>query len=305
MQNVNTRLPRRISSAFTLVELLVVIAIIGILIALLLPAVQAAREAARRMQCTNNLKQIGLALHNYHSTYGQFPSGLPEDIMWDLGWSWSAKILPFIEQPITIDLTRAYNEANHPVNLPARRTLMSIYQCPSADPNQLVSCVRGTPGYEDAAETNYGAIATSRGPGDPGYLSPFDDQEPTGVLYYHSNTRIRDVTDGTAQTLIVGECDLDQDDPEKKTAGPDYFGPNGEGWIGYYWAYLNLSTVFFGINDSDATYIDFAVRSHHPGGANFAFTDGHVEFISESINQDVLTFLTTRAGEEVIGAAEY
>jgi len=138
---------------FTLVELLVVITIIGILIALLLPAVQAAREAARRMQCTNNLKQFGLALHNYHLTHKVFPYGAGGGGTW---WSWSALILPFIEQNAIydqIDFDKPYN-AVHPVNNDVMKNFIAAYQCPSAPPNVLCACCSGIPGHEDTAETN-------------------------------------------------------------------------------------------------------------------------------------------------------
>ena len=277
---------------FTLVELLVVSAIIGILVAMLLPAIQSAREAARRMQCVNNLKQIGLGLNTFHSAHNRFPTTVPaEGPQWDLGWSWSAHILPFIGEQIEIDLKRPFGEANHPTNLPARRTLVGIYQCPSADDNRLVTCVRATPGYEDAAETNYGAIATELP-----YIWDAMGGRAIGVISHNSTTRIKDILDGITHTLVVGECDLDQDDPWKFLPGIDpHYCRNGKCRIGRYWGFSSILTVYRGINDHTTGVLDYAVRSHHPGGAQFVFADGHVEFTSETIEQQILVALTSRA----------
>ena len=145
---------------FTLVELLVVIAIIGILIALLLPAVQAAREAARRMQCTNNMKQLGLALHMYHDSFKVFPYGrspVNRPI-----WSWSALILPFMEERAIfdeIDFRRGYNTT---FNEAVIKHHVDTYRCPSTSADELVTCCHAflSGGTEHAAQTSYSAIAT-------------------------------------------------------------------------------------------------------------------------------------------------
>ncbi len=279
---------------FTLVELLVVIAIIGILIALLLPAVQAAREAARRMQCTNNLKQIGLGLHNYHSTFKRFPPGStnPGGSVY-LGWCWSATILPYVEGGLThdeIDFTKRWTDPSCAV---ARATLLPFYQCPSAPKNQILP----PPAY-NSGETNYGNIAThcetlNYGSGatyrkDPSEIvAPIGrDAVSLGVLFFHSNTSIRDITDGTSKTLLVGECDVDQE---------------GSTPIGKMWVSSNHLSIYWGINFRDPTIAKLnrlggRIISHHSGGANFLFADGHITFLEDETDQDILKALFTRNG---------
>ena len=284
---------------FTLVELLVVITIIGILIALLLPAVQAAREAARRMQCTNNLKQMGLALHNYHSSLKSFPYSAGSYNPQGCGgtqWSWSALILAWMEQkPLydRIDFNYPYNfyDPSNPAitgNNEAMKTLLPVYQCPSAPENVLCPCCGAIPGLEETAETNYSAIATH----EAAYYAVTCDG--SGVMFNNSGVRIAHITDGTSQTLLVGESDVRKDDPYAAEYCPD-----NSCTLGKLWASENKITTAYGIN-SNATYIDAGVHSKHPGGANFCFADGHVAFLSENINQDVLIALTTRDWADLV-----
>jgi len=299
-------------AGFTLVELLVVIAIIAILIALLLPAVQAAREAARRTQCNNNLKQIGLALHNYHAMYGVFPPGWGwrADGNHHNSWAWSAKILPYIEQGglnDAIDYSVEYHNPNAPQNHALVKQLLPVYQCPTAPKNVLVTCSNDGDNHEDIAETNYSAIST--------HLQVFrawagepdtDESEATGVIYGHSTTTVGDIFDGSSNTLMVGETDTSEDDPTR--FNPIYFprwcGPNGACRFGKFWPALNLITTAFGIN-SDANFEESGVHSLHPGGAQFVFGDGHVSFIGETIDQATLEALTTRKWGEVNDGTGY
>ena len=272
--------PRR---AFTLVELLVVITIIGILIALLLPAVQSAREAARRMQCTNNLKQMGLAMHNYHLTHKVFPYGATDRSGFKsgggcCGWSWSALILPFMEQDnayLKCDFDYGYNYME---NYDAVKQFFAFYHCPTAPRLKLVDCCGAMPGEEDAAEIQYSAIAT-HAPIWYAWTIPYPDLA-TGVMFDDSAVAIADIRDGTSQTLLVGERP------------------------GKLWASQSRITTAFGIN-SGSDGGQAGVESFHSGGANFAFADGHVSFVTESINQDIIEALTTRAGREPVDTAKY
>jgi len=281
-------------AGFTLVELLVVIAIIGILIALLLPAVQAAREAARRAQCANNLKQIGLALLNYHNTHRIFPYGTGGGGTW---WSWSALILPYMEANNIhdqIDFGHPYNHV-HPTNNDAMKNFIDTYICPSAPEPGLCTCCGGIPGVEDAAETNYSAVATHRDDSEAHYAR---DPDGTGVMHLRSKTRIADILDGTSQTLLVAEMDLDQDDPYKATAGASHC-PDGQCHLGKLWASENRLTTAYGIN-GEIEHIRPGPRSLHPSGAQFVFADGHVSFLEETIDQDLLEALTTRDWGEIV-----
>ena len=299
---------------FTLVELLVVITIIGILIALLLPAVQAAREAARRLQCGNNLKQIGLALHNYHTVHRTFPwgyalyqTGGPCYQPGNATYAWSAMILPFLEQKAVheqINFECAVCAGGAACNK-AGQTFIPAYQCPSAPENELIYCCGAIPGPFDFAETNYSGIATE----EPQDYFGLWNAAGSGVLFpycseteIHGIVRIRDITDGTSQTLMVGECDLDQDDP-LKDGHPDC-PTRSSCFVGKMWAVINTITTGYGINGHLDKYTT-GVRSLHPGGAQLLFADGHVNFLQELMDQWVLDGLTTRAGGEVIDASKY
>lgn len=286
---------RHAALGFTLVELLVVIAIIGVLVALLLPAVQSARAAARRMTCTNNLKQIGLALHNYQAAKGSFPSaaGYTNDV---IDYSWSAQILPYFEQASAsklIDFTKNYGD---PANSAGIKTLLDMYYCPEAPPNVLVGCCPTMPGPDDAAETNYSAIGTHR------KLYYAIDNEGTGVMFDNSHIDFKDITDGSSNTLLVGEVDHDHNDPWKKTY-PTYC--PGEGCaVGKFWVAENRISTWRGIN-SLPTFEQTGIQSWHVNGAHLLFADGHVSFLSQSLDQTTLTALTTRNGEETIDTTNF
>lgn len=206
-------------SGFTLVELLVVIAIIGILVGLLLPAVQSAREAARRMQCSNNLKQIGLALHNYESAHRKFPpgfisrvtgtwSGVGNDPIPEAGpgWSFFALILPHIEQ------TNLHNTINfslpiaNPVNQVARSTRIKEYQCPSDTWNEPVVVWPTTLGIADLAPASYiGCLGGGDPANAPAYTAMYEQQPFNGMFHRNAAIRHADIIDGTSNTIAIGE----------------------------------------------------------------------------------------------------
>ena len=303
--------------AFTLVELLVVIAIIGVLVALLLPAVQAAREAARRSQCMNNFKQVGLGLQNYHAAYGFFPTGQDDPRTKPGGrvyWSWSAYLLPYLEHQALHD-SFDFNPPEHyfstEENRVANATRVSAYLCPTEPANdELVSTSSydwpGHPMLEDSAQTQICGVADSVDANSSGYqLRQFP--EVNGIFGTNGVCRIAHVEDGTSNTLIIGEV---------TGKGP---GTNG----GHFWVSGNVLDTRDGINGPftapGGTYPRWApplyglystgFASFHPGGCHFALADGSVRFISEDISSgerpasqppSVLYALTTRAGGEIV-----
>lgn len=289
---------RSIASGFTLVELLVVIAIIGILIALLLPAVQAAREAARRMSCSNNLKQIGIALHNYHDSMGQFPSGFITGQRPDPQWGWAALILPYMEQgavhealdvkgrSLLATLTIAPSDPKVDETL---RTVIGGYRCPSDTADDYVAGTNVSvervwtdrAGYVyDPPVSNYvGCVGL--------YNAPFGidmmSGDNNGVLFGNSMIAFRDILDGTSNVLAVGERS------NKCWPGPaTWLGPNtmtndASG------IYFTVGHVLYPINDdtpATAPNCQNGFGSYHPGGAMFVFCDGSVHFLSETIESN-------------------
>lgn len=254
---------------FTLVELLVVIAIIGILVGLLLPAVQAAREAARKVSCKNNLRQIGLGIHNYESAHRCFPTGCIE---WRgfggrasrLQFAWSALMLPFIEQQNLHSQIDFRFPFDAPINAEAAKTRLSVFECPTADERDLP---RG--------QTDYGGLFGER------ILNNIPDD---GTFLYDRRIAASDLTDGMSNTACVSE----------DVGGPDSEWINGD----------NVFVQSSGINDPNVWIGDNEIRSRHSGGAMLLFSDGHVRFVSQSIRQDVLGALITRASGEVVSDSD-
>jgi prepilin-type N-terminal cleavage/methylation domain-containing protein/prepilin-type processing-associated H-X9-DG protein len=272
--------------AFTLVELLVVIAIIGILVALLLPAVQAAREAARRTQCTNNLKQFGVALHNYHDTYRTFPSGYIRSTG-SRGWGWGALTLPFIEQQNVHDALGIGAGAAVPSS-PNNdtKTVISAFICPS-DPSGNLNLDRG--GH---AKSNYQGVYGSVKPNPDPNTGPGN-----GMFFERSNIGFHSITDGSSNTLAVGEIGWDGNTGSNSKLG-------GGVWIGYYddgkyggVFFIGNSTPNFRINGTEK----HAFNSRHPGGANFLRADASVRFISETINGQTWEDLAQRNDGNPVG----
>jgi len=298
---------RKTRNAFTLVELLVVIAIIGVLVALLLPAVQAAREAARRMSCTNNLKQIGLALHMYHDVHKQLPAGWRgydpsngEPFWFGLpGWAWSPGILPYLEQSNVEDnLVRYDLPITDPVNATVRKLELGVFRCPSDIGKDTFSLKGGGPSVGpgvsfpmEMATGNYIGVFGTRdfhfvcNPSSP----DFNGCEGNGVFYLNRQHRFADITDGLSNTLIVGERSsklapstwvgvvTGGQHAVARVAGVGAYAPNSEDTPAHY--FHNFS-------------------SFHPAGTNFLAGDGSVKLITETIDLQTYCALCTRDGGE-------
>jgi prepilin-type N-terminal cleavage/methylation domain-containing protein len=304
--------PRR--SAFTLIELLVVIAIIGVLVSLLLPAVQQAREAARRAQCRNNLKQIALAVHNYLDVSQTFPNADP-----GAGLSKAsafASILPFLDQSNTFLLYDFSLENTSPANLQAVSQPIPSFLCPTAVIRRNVpENAAGDPcGDKGRAPATY-AFSIGSIPHDQ-YWSYYARPRPTNdgaVVYTDSTTgitRIRDFLDGTSNTALVGESAWNF----KGYITANTACNGGIKWGYTYWANpypsstgfttappLNPKT-YYHIGDptmNDSSLMHF--RSDHTGGVHFALGDASVRFVSETVSQAILIALGSRAGGEVGG----
>jgi prepilin-type N-terminal cleavage/methylation domain-containing protein/prepilin-type processing-associated H-X9-DG protein len=291
---------------FTLIELLVVIAIIGILTALLLPAVQGAREAARRTQCVNNVKQLGIALHTYDGAYRVFPPGYVSNF--DAsgndtgpGWGFSALLLPQIEQRPLFDSANLSLPIEDSSNQTSRLTRIAVYLCPSDNqPPSWLAMKRDASGTPiqvicQVASANYvGMYGTS----DPGI-------DGDGIFFRDSSIGIPDITDGTAQTIAVGERghSLGEATWVGSVTGAALFPVDNDG-VGYPRVESGPGMILghaggnLGPGDPNSEVNQF--YSRHPGGVNFLFADGHVAFLKTTLNFQTFRALATRAGGEVI-----
>ncbi len=299
---------------FTLVELLVVIAIIGVLIALLLPAVQQAREAARRMQCTNHLKQIGLALHNYHDTFGAFPAISYDhevnggDETRHSSWSWGTLILPQMEQGSAYDILapsspdRLHEAVNKPEKLAVLQTPLSTWRCPSDTGPDLNTHFGINNGSGNQSQDVQIATANYLGVNSQGNI---DRQRfHNGVFCpgtdVQSNSRrvvsMRHIVDGTSNTAMVGErawmmqgVELGAGLVFGHTGNEDITNSHNyeDGFIqvvGGGKTHINtIDTCGSSCNDVDGRQ---GFSSLHPGGSQFTFVDGSVHFISENIDDN-------------------
>jgi prepilin-type N-terminal cleavage/methylation domain-containing protein/prepilin-type processing-associated H-X9-DG protein len=334
--------PRR-ARGFTLIELLVVIAIIAVLIALLLPAVQAAREAARRAQCSNNLKQLGLALHNYEGSNGIFPPGR---CGYPYLWSSLAQMLPFIEgntifNTINFAFPSETSNAPYPANLTSESVAIQAFLCPSDGSTRVVANFGGT---------NYLSCAGSGTLNNGNFNVVTGAPLPDGVFWNTSNIRIAAITDGLSNTVGFSESIMGNNINSTPGTSPpqdfhrqfalfntseilltfpssEFFLPNlaipqcttpdqwsgdrGREWsrgsfiMASYNNYYSPNSPNPDCTDAGRNAAVTAARSYHPGGVNALCCDGHVQYVKDSIAVTTWRALSTRAGGEVISSDAY
>ena len=321
----------KLRKAFTLVELLVVIAIIGILIGMLLPAVQQVREAARRVECANKMRQLALGCLNYESAFMHFPPGVlakenymtPDDDR-STGYGWGAIILPQIEQNSLFQLLSNISDrytnptvsgtdsSGNAVNY--NQTVLDVFVCPSC-PLDLIETQRGLNG-ETQAKSNYAGVWGNRNLGNVPEIGANDYQGPdivervqtSGIFYVNSETAMGEISDGTTNTFLLGERD---GAPVPNSSRGRIRG--AATWIGNFARHLNATCgvtgtgVYVlnpaGTNSNDSRFSAFG--STHEGGANFAYGDGSVHFVSETISTLVYQAGGSRAGGEVANISEF
>jgi prepilin-type N-terminal cleavage/methylation domain-containing protein/prepilin-type processing-associated H-X9-DG protein len=303
--------PRR--SAFTLIELLVVIAIIAILIGLLLPAVQKVREAAARMTCQNNLKQLGLGLHNRHDAMGGFPAArqqIPNPANPSQIWvhSWTPHVLPYVEQENVFRQYRFDQNWDGAVNAGvggAIRNTLKVFACPSAPQGTDRHANRGTSDYAATTERTWPNtfVSAAQAPfvstADPNYIGVLGHTTPTAK----AERQIVTITDGTSNTMMLAEC-----------AGRNLRFIQGRPatgtWTGGPWANPDARINIGGFDPSTPTATtgpcavncinDKEIYSFHSGGANLVMADGSVRFLKQTVTLDTVLQLLTRARGDIV-----
>jgi prepilin-type processing-associated H-X9-DG protein len=257
-------LSSRRRSAFTLIELLVISAVLAVLLGLLLPAVQKVREAANRTRCTNNLRQIGIALHHYHDVYHTFPPGgiewRPPGNSTKRQLAWCVFLLPYLEQDNLYRSLKLNKPFDSPDNAHSAAAILAVFLCPSKQ--------RTDYRFEGRGLCDYGGIF--------GQALFGNNNPPNGTMLFDKPIRIPMITDGTSHTVMISE-DTQRDDGQ---------------WIDA----MNLFDVAFPINRGP--FYDPDIHSEHPGGANGLFADGSVRFLRETMAMSVLAAIVTRAGGE-------
>jgi prepilin-type N-terminal cleavage/methylation domain-containing protein/prepilin-type processing-associated H-X9-DG protein len=309
---------RRRPSGFTLVELLVTITIIAVLIALLLPAVQAARETARRAGCVNNLKQIGLALHAYHGAVGVFPPGyaaVVDSVVIDLGpgWGWGTMLLAYLEQANLYNAINFGNQIPHVEVQTARRAMLSAYLCPSSTRNGPVA-VSG-PFSDGSTRTIVDDLAPSQYVASAGQKFQIITGTYNGVFYINSSASVASIPDGTGSTLMIGERSRVLADATWVGVIPSARVCTSPSWPAPSCSQASALTLgFTGPSDPAAAWFEApnaptstpdGFSSPHPGGCNFLFGDGSVRFLKQTIDPRIFSALSTRAGSEAIGSDRF
>jgi prepilin-type N-terminal cleavage/methylation domain-containing protein len=301
------------AKGFTLVELLAVIAIVGLLVSLLLPAVQAARESARRAQCLNNLKQIGLALHGYADSHGRLPPASTSAV--DVGvWnyesdptvrlhSWAALVLPFLEESSLGGSIDFKVSSLDPANRPAAATIVSVFRCPSFAGSDYSLEPKYTALSPTMAIRNYVALGATNvgklwGPG------PDGRRQPDGTNYCQSTTRWKDITDGLSGTVLI--CETREQNAAVWIDGtgaaavgrrfdinavPSYAGAEVS---------LNYQPYYTWGDSTDSIDSLYGPSSMHAGVVGHLYADGSARFIADSIEAQLYDALVTRAGGEVV-----
>jgi prepilin-type N-terminal cleavage/methylation domain-containing protein/prepilin-type processing-associated H-X9-DG protein len=320
---------------FTLIELLVVIAIIAVLIALLLPAVQAARAAAKRIQCVNNLKQLGLAMHNYHDTLGTFPIGLmgfrsPKAVAnanrypdgstaSNCRRTWAWLILPYIEQSTLANAINYSLPFNNHAHDTAVRIIPATFLCPS-DPNMGFVDVGSYPVRKVNYMANWGNTHYFQASQNNPFAGPLFANEMLSFLgapfSIDSSFGVQNITDGTSNTLLMSEVKVGLPDGTKQDHRGDVFNDDYNG------------AMFNGYTAPNSTFPDYAsggcqypfssnppcvsktptfnaARSYHPGGVNATMADGSVKFFKDSISVPIWRGLSTTQGGEIISSDSY
>ena len=298
-------------AGFTLIELLVVIAIIAVLIALLLPAVQAARESARRAGCQNNLKQIGLAMHNYHSTHDVFPMGYVARANVDPnatspGWGWGTAILPALEQPSLYNAANLNLPVEDPSNLTVRLTALGVYTCPTDRPTGRFTVTDATNNPIADAWSNSYAACFGR---DVNIAK--DPSGGNGLFMRNTSIGVKDITDGTGQTIMVGEraCLLTRTPWAGSIDGGTCritLGSTSRSTAVKTAPVEPLARADTGGGTSDNLFYDpDDFFSPHPAGLYFLMADGSVKFIKSSVNPNIYGDLASRNWGEVVSGDGY
>lgn len=293
---------KRKTLGFTLVELLVVIAIIGVLVSLLLPAVQAAREAARRMSCQNNMKQIGIALHNYHDTHNRLPMGTFHRDR----WGWQPRILNFIEQGNVFDQLDFRIAAWQGNNFEFIRAFYPQFNCPSDTLSELITEQEGfaaptwnisQSGYGVCIGDYHNATGIGAGPsfGNVGFQAGNTPNPVRGMMgRWGWGAKFRDVTDGLSSTIMLGEV-------IGALCITQNFGTQSWATTAHPINFMNRSLIDNRPTQGNPRWDEsITFRSFHPGGAQFAMGDGSVRFLGETIDGITYRALGSRAGGEVV-----